>query len=130
MRVMYLILRVLGVFVLSLLYSINYEFSKITLIQVLYVLCFLLSLSALPMYYRKRNCIIELRRKTGFSIHTIKIILVVIYVMFAVIFDVFKLDVFNDEVLYIRPFYFYGAMIVIIWDIFFVKNNKEDKIQV
>lgn len=124
MRVIYLTLRVLGVLIMSLLISVDYKFSEVTLIQFFYVLYFLFSLSVLPIYYKYGNSTMKLKRKIKFNINTIKITLAIIYVVFAVIFDMLKLVIFNDKVLYMRPFYFYGVMIIVVWNMFFDKKNK------
>lgn len=111
---------------LTALLSVEFEFSKITFIQILYLFYYYFSIVAIPVFLVKTHCIAKIKGKIGFTTKTIKVTLVFVYLLFALSLDLIKIHIFRDKVMYLDWFYVYLVVPNIAWSLLFNKKTKKD----
>src|SRR5690625_2694584 len=102
---------------IPLLFSVNFEFSKITFIQIVYLLYYYLSILVIPVFLIKPLYIVKISSKIGFTTRIIKVTLVFVFIIFALSLDLIKTYIFADKVMYLDWFYVYIMVPYIAWSL-------------
>lgn len=121
----YQIIAFIFIWVIFFLISLSFDITEATLMQALYVTFLLFILLTVPIFFIISNSFfVKLKYILNVPYISIKVCVVVLYVLMALVFDFFKTDIFHDNIQYISSFLYYANMIIAALYILFHRNKK------
>lgn len=123
---MFRITMILFLMFISLLSSVELEFSRISFTQIVYIIYYYFPIITIALFLYKSNYITKISSRTGIAINIIKVILFIVFLGFVVVLDVIKDYIFRNKVIYFPSYYIYGLMLIFLWDMLFDKKAKKD----
>lgn len=123
---MFRITMILFLMFISLLSSVEFELSKISFAQIIYILYYYFPIITIALFLYKSNYITKISSKIRVSINIFKVISFIVFLGFVVTLDVIKDSIFRNKVIYFPSYYIYVVILIFLWDIFFDKKYKRN----
>lgn len=124
MKIRFREIMIVLLFFLLLLNVVEFELNKITIIQIAYLMYFYFLILVMPLFMlMKPRCMVQIRKKTGFTTNRIKVALLIAYLIFVLILEWIKPYIFGDKVIYLSTAFVCVSVAMVVSALIYPKNK-------